>query len=155
MDRTMYFSFNGTEPIFITSILLSSGQIRTEPSSWTDEELADVGATGPYFKPAHDTSTEELEWDSDALTWNVVPRKVEEISEVEMWNLMRSQRNARLVETDQLMHSDYPITEEEKDNLLAYRKALRDFPSTITDPLDFTWPTPPQCIIDHFNLDIN
>ena len=155
MDRTMYFSFNNDEPIFIDSILLSSGQIRTDPSSWTDEELADVGATGPYFKPAYDARTEELVWDSDSLTWNVVTREVEQISEDTVWALVRSQRNGRLVETDQLMHSDYPITEVEKTNLLAYRKALRDMPSTITDIFDFTWPTPPQCIIDHFNLNID
>lgn len=155
MDRTMYFSFNRSEPILVTSILLSSGQIRTEPSSWTDEELADVGATGPYFKPAYDSTTEELVWDSDSLKWNVVTKEVEQISEVNMWNLVKSQRNGRLLDTDQLMHPDYPITEAEKNNLLAYRKALRDLPSTVTDPFDVVWPTPPQCIIKHFNLNID
>ena len=48
---TKYFSFGKAEPIFVTSIRLSTGQVRTNPDTFTAEELADVGATGPYTQP--------------------------------------------------------------------------------------------------------
>ena len=152
MESLRYFSFGGSEPIYIDNIRLSTGQIRTDPSSWTEEELSDVGATGPYYKPSYDELTEELKWDVDSLQWNITPKKVTAILEVDIWIQIRSQRNAKLLDTDQLMYSDYPITESEKDNLLEYRRLLRDLPSTITDPYTANWPSPPQCIINHFNL---
>ena len=39
----------------VTSIRLSTGQVRTNPDTFTAEELADVGATGPYTQPDYDS----------------------------------------------------------------------------------------------------
>jgi hypothetical protein len=151
MDGLKYFAFSGAEPIYVTSIRLSTGQIRTNPDSWTSDELADVGATGPYTKPLHNVDTHELEWDSSALEWKVVEITVDTPSEIDQWIQVRNTRNTLLVDTDQLMSEDYPFATGQKDALLAYRKALRDVGSQ-ADPYNITWPTPPTCITTHFNL---
>lgn len=152
MDGLKYYAFGGAEPIYVESIKLSTGQIRTDPTSWTSDELADVGATGPYTKPSYNINTQELQWDQSALDWNVVAITVDTPTAVEQWTQVRLDRNTMLVDTDQLMGSDYPITDDQKTALLAYRQALRDVGSQ-SDQYNITWPTPPQCIKSHFNLD--
>ena len=63
INLTKYFSFGKPRPIFVTSIRLSTGQVTTNPDTFTAEELADVGATGPYTQSI-DSLTHELSWDS-------------------------------------------------------------------------------------------
>lgn len=41
---------------------------------------------------------------------------------------MKTSRNARLFGTDMYMLSDFPITEKQREEMLAYRQALRDLP---------------------------
>ena len=43
-------------------IRLSNGFTRTEPVSFTAEEIADAGYVGPYTEPAYDAATEQLLW---------------------------------------------------------------------------------------------
>jgi len=43
-------------------IRLSNGFTRTEPASFTAEEIADAGYVGPYTEPAYDAATEQLLW---------------------------------------------------------------------------------------------
>jgi len=152
MDGLKYYAFGGAEPIYVESIKLSTGQIRTDPTSWTSDELADVGATGPYTKPSYNIDTQELQWDQSALDWNVVAITLDTPTAIEQWTQVRLDRNTMLVDTDQLMNEDYPFATGQKDALLTYRAALRDVGSQ-SDPYNITWPTPPQCIKDHFNLD--
>jgi hypothetical protein len=45
---------------------------------------------------------------------------------------LRAQRNALLAETDYLIMPDYPATKEQKEEIKAYRQALRDLPASIT-----------------------
>ncbi len=45
---------------------------------------------------------------------------------------IRPERNRLLDETDRYMVADRPITEEQKSELIVYRKALRDLPESIT-----------------------
>ena len=150
---TKYFSFGKAEPIVVTSIRLSTGQVRTNPDTFTAEELADVGATGPYTQPDYDSLTHELSWDSTNLRWSVVEKPANGgLTTEELWDAMRSERNARLLETDQLMVSDYVITDAQKALLLTYRSSLRDLPANTSDPANVTWPTPPACVVSHFGL---
>lgn len=44
--------------------------------------------------------------------------------------LLREQRDRLLYETDKYMISDYPITEEEREQYRLYRQYLRDLPQT-------------------------
>ena len=43
-------------------IRLSDGSTRTDPSTFTAEEIADAGYTGPYVEPAYNPETEVLNW---------------------------------------------------------------------------------------------
>ena len=64
------------------------------------------------------------------------------------WRGIRSTRNALLRESDIYMLQDI----QERLNLSAeqiqawkdYRQTLRDFPATVTNPLEVTWPTKPE-----------
>lgn len=55
----------------------------------------------------------------------------------------RSKRNNLLKQSDVYMLSDFPMTEEKRQECLAYRQALRDLPSQIGFPLNINWPIKP------------
>lgn len=52
-------------------ITLTNGFIRTDPASFTPEEIADAGYIEAPAQPAYDGETERLEWDGEG--WEVVP----------------------------------------------------------------------------------
>ena len=82
----------------------------------------------------------------------VVPLTTEEIAEGEAlraaapsateikWTRVRLERNEKLAETDWRALSDLTLSDEWK----TYRQALRDLPSTQSDPDNITFPTPPS-----------
>lgn len=58
---------------------------------------------------------------------------------------LRLQRNSLLRESDWALLPDVNMTQEQKQAWRTYRQALRDWPSTVTDPFDPPdWPEPPQ-----------
>lgn len=64
----------------------------------------------------------------------------------DLWldQVVRPGRDIKLAETDKYMLSDYPITETQRGQWVAYRQALRDLPETletIVDPIP--WPAGP------------
>ena len=52
---------------------------------------------------------------------------------------LRTERNARLAETDYLALSDSTLTDE----MRTYRQALRDLPANTADPANPVWPVKP------------
>lgn len=54
--------------------------------------------------------------------------------------LLRSQRNRLLAETDVYALPDRTLSDE----MRAYRQALRDLPANTSDPQNPTWPTKPS-----------
>jgi hypothetical protein len=54
-------------------IRLSNGFTRTEPASFTAEEIADAGYIGPYTEPAYDAATEQLLWVDGAYVIEALP----------------------------------------------------------------------------------
>jgi hypothetical protein len=56
------------------------------------------------------------------------------------WRNIREDRDEKLKETDWRATSDRTLT----DNWRDYRQALRDVPSSQTDPYNITWPNPPS-----------
>ena len=54
--------------------------------------------------------------------------------------LLRNKRNILLAETDWMGNSDVTMSNDWK----TYRQALRDLPSTTSDPFNPTWPTKPS-----------
>ena len=57
---------------------------------------------------------------------------------IQLQNL-RTERNARLAETDYLALSDSTLTDE----MRTYRQALRDLPANTADPANPVWPVKP------------
>ena len=58
----------------------------------------------------------------------------------------RSQRDALIAATDYLMASDYPLTDEKRQELTAYRQALRDVPEQSSFPVEIVWPIKPDWV---------
>ena len=54
-------------------IRLSSGFTRTEPASFTAEEIIDAGYVGPYTEPAYNHATEQLVWKDGAYVIEALP----------------------------------------------------------------------------------
>ena len=57
-----------------------------------------------------------------------------------MWASVRTRRNRALKNSDVMALQDRVMTDEQK----TYRQALRDLPSTQSDPFNITWPTKPS-----------
>tara|TARA_B100000941_G_C28469380_1_gene535498 strand:- start:7 stop:261 length:255 start_codon:yes stop_codon:yes gene_type:complete len=64
----------------------------------------------------------------------------ETISESDYWATLRTERNSRLGQTDIYALVDNTLT----DDMKTYRQALRDLPSTTSDPQNPIWPTKPS-----------
>lgn len=56
---------------------------------------------------------------------------------------VRSKRNNLLSNTDHLIQSDYPISDEKKQEIKVYRQALRDIPQQDGFPENIVWPDKP------------
>ena len=56
---------------------------------------------------------------------------------------IRAKRNNLLSNTDHLIQSDYPISDEKKQEIKAYRQALRDIPQQDGFPDNIVWPDKP------------
>lgn len=59
---------------------------------------------------------------------------------------VRAQRDSMIAQTDYLMMSDYPISDEDKSLVETYRQALRDIPEQEGFPSNVQWPVAPQCV---------
>ena len=57
---------------------------------------------------------------------------------------VRLERNKLLSDTDHLIQSDYPISDEKKQEIKAYRQALRDIPQQDGFPDNIVWPDKPM-----------
>ena len=57
--------------------------------------------------------------------------------------IARHERNRRLLESDHFMLPDYPIDEETRQAIIAYRQALRDLPEQEGWPKNVEWPICP------------
>lgn len=69
---------------------------------------------------------------------------VPEPTEEELARFVRGNRDAKLSETDYLVVPDYPISEENLEEVKAYRQALRDITEQLGFPKDVIWPDVPK-----------
>ena len=70
----MLYSFRNQRPAPLPQrIRLSNGFTRTEPASFTAEEIADAGYVGPYTDPTHNPATEQLLWVDGAYVIEQLP----------------------------------------------------------------------------------
>lgn len=68
-------------------------------------------------------------------------------SDEEQAEIVRARRNSLIEETDFLLMSDYPISEEALAALKTYRQALRDVPEQTGFPNTIEWPSKPEVIL--------
>jgi hypothetical protein len=68
----------------------------------------------------------------------------EALMKVEKWKDLREERNTRLAEVDWVFSTDYQIPDDKRGVWFAYRRALRELPSTTEDPTNPVWPEKPM-----------
>jgi hypothetical protein len=60
---TLLYSYNNARPEPLPfRITLPTGFTRTDPSTFTEDEIVAAGFTGPYTEPPYDPATEQLDW---------------------------------------------------------------------------------------------
>ena len=82
------------------------------------------------------TDAEEVERNAEEKAWA-------DGSSARAWSDLRSERDAKLLQSDWRATSDLTLSDEWK----AYRKSLRDLPSTLNDTTvleAITWPEEPK-----------
>jgi hypothetical protein len=70
----MLYSFQGSRPVPLPfRITLPNGFTRTDPSTFTEDEILAAGFTGPYSPPPYDPATEQLGWVDGAFVVEPLP----------------------------------------------------------------------------------
>ena len=82
----------------------------------------------------------------DNLEWIVekIPEKSDEEKYEEAAKVARDKRDSLVAETDYLLMPDYPISDETREAVKAYRQALRDIPEQEGFPFNIKWPEKPN-----------
>jgi hypothetical protein len=71
---TLLYSLNGNRPAPLPfRITLPNGFTRTDPSTFTEDEILAAGFTGPYVEPPYAPATEQLDWIDGAFVVEVLP----------------------------------------------------------------------------------
>lgn len=114
-------------------VILPSGLTRTDPSSYTDEELEEWGYILLQNKPDVDID-EYVSFNTETYEWEVLNKPLEP-----QWDEVRKKRNELLAETDwyviRFVERGIPIP----DVVTTYRKALRDI-TLQENPFFIEWP---------------
>jgi hypothetical protein len=137
----MLYSLNNQYPRQLPfRITLSNGTTRTDPATFTSEELADAGYVLVENPPIVNSPSEKLEWDSVSLTWSIVSKTEEELALEEqiVAQSARDFRNRLLSESDWTQVLDAPV---DRVAWATYRQALRDITAQPGFPYDIIWPT--------------
>ncbi len=142
---TQLYSFSGQEPKELPDrIRLPGGYTKTDRTTFSEQDLIDAGYIGPFEKPEYDPQKQELIWDSESLSYTINDFPVPpEPTEEDHWRNLRGWRNTLLSGTDWIFMPDVDISEEKKEEWVAYRKLLRDLPENTEDPTNVTWPIEP------------
>lgn len=110
-----------------------------------------------YWLPGDDWQTEPHEMkDLGPLPEGAMLERPEP-TEQEKFILLRGMRDGKIAATDYLIMPDYPLPEEKKAGVLAYRQALRDLPAQPGAPWDgggegTPWPELPDMLKKRQNV---
>tara|TARA_A200000159_G_scaffold19521_1_gene16104 strand:- start:249 stop:689 length:441 start_codon:yes stop_codon:yes gene_type:complete len=141
------YTQNGCLPRRLPEMMqLSDGTVITRASTYTEEQIADVGWVLAPDYPQTDPSTQKVSWNEDTVQWDVLPLSDEEIEQnnAGAWSGIRHERNELLSETDYIVLRAYENGTAVPTEWATYRQALRDLPSTSTDFNSVAWPTRPE-----------
>lgn len=136
------YSYKGQYPEELPEkIRLSNGSTRTDSSTFTAEEIADSGYTGPHEVPEYNENEELLKWNSETNSWYIEPLNLDFL-----WARLREERNNKLLYSDWTQVSDAQISDAKRAEWATYRQALRDLPANTSQPYPSTvsWPTQPE-----------
>lgn len=134
-------------------IRLSSGMTRTDPSTFTPEEIADAGYVEAPIAPAYEYPS-KLEWTGS--DWVVSPPS--EADTARQWDVIRQQCKQMLSSSDYKVIKAVEVGEAPDPVWVAYRQALRDIYNDThsIDPWNVQWPIRPDSVMldDYGNSDV-
>lgn len=139
----MLYSHNGSYPTTLPNrIRLSDGSTRTDPDTFTAEEIADAGYVAAGDPPDYNNNTQILGWDSD---WTITNFDSAELNAIETqnWVGIREERNDLLEISDVYALKDLEAEGTVSDEIKNYRQSLRNIPQTYTTSSDVVWPDVP------------
>ena len=122
-------------------IRLSDGSVRTDSSTFTDDEIADAGYVS-VSNPPSITEKQLLNW--TGTEWSIVDNTEKATSD--KWNEVRNKRNKLISEVEWRVSRYHAFARlgkeqiDEIDVLDTYIQELRDI-TTQSDPFNITWPT--------------
>jgi hypothetical protein len=143
-DLNALYSYQGQEPRPLPheiSYTESWGAttFRQGVETFTDEEIAKAGYTGPFTKSEFDAEVETQAWSSEEQDWITTP-----IPDEFFWERLRAERDYKLAISDRTQLADAPLTSAKKTAWATYRQALRDLPANTENPREVTWPVQPE-----------
>lgn len=144
----MLYSYNGKYPeILPERIRLSDGRVRTDSSSFTNEELADAGYVAVEDSPSYNSLTHKLSW--DGTNWQIIELTTIEVNEKKrlQWLEIRKERDNKISNIEwKIMRNlsetrlGITTTTDLLSDLDSYVNNLRNI-TTQSDPYNITWPT--------------
>ena len=138
-DPNLFYSYLGSEPTILPHrIRLSNGLSRTDNTTFSDEELLDVGFTGPYIKPEKTESIFSISWDTNNLEYKIITNEEQEL------NSFRERISGYLLCSDWAVEVDSPLPESLKSQWVEYRRKLNDLKNSVTDPNGVVLPYSPS-----------
>jgi hypothetical protein len=128
-------------------IRLSDGTTRTDPSTFTEEEIVDAGYLEAQQKPVA-TNSQVVQWNSSSTDWEVRDKTEEEVQLelAQQWALVRQQRDQQ-IQSVAWKYERYSRHErlglaqvDTLSSLDEYVQALANLPQTQSDPFNIVWP---------------
>jgi hypothetical protein len=127
-------------------IELPNGFTRTDPSSFTEEELLSAGYVKVPPKPIFDESRQKLIWTDEY--WVIIDKTEEEKIDLiqEEWNKVREKRNQLIKDVEWRYDRYFRIERlggnqiDDINKLDYYVRALADLPQAQENPFKLIWP---------------
>jgi len=123
-------------------IRLSNGKIRSDRTTFTEQEIVDAGYVQVENPPIAEYPN-KLEWDGENVQWVVRSPNDSEI--MARWDELRRECDRLLAETDYKVIKAIETGIAIDPNYVAYRQELRDLYNNLNDidPWNVVWPTKP------------
>jgi hypothetical protein len=135
----LYYKDNSHPKELPFRITLSNGMTRTDPSSFTDEEIADAGYIEAPAKPRIVEAGKSIVWNFETHEWEIVGEALTEEQSANLWYFKNKETQEILLQETQWMvirNLELGIVDEAFD---AYRQELENF-DLYGDPASKQWP---------------
>jgi len=135
----LYYKDNSHPRELPFRITLSNGMTRTDPSSFTEEEIADAGYIEAPAKLRIVETGKSIIWNYETHEWEVVGEVATEERSTNLWHFKNKETQETLLQETQWMevrNRELGIVDEEFD---AYRQELENF-DLYGDPATKQWP---------------